>query len=48
MYRDLGVAAATHGRVLAQLVRANLAPPWTGAGWHWHDAESHIGIMLKG
>src|ERR1700674_668878 len=36
MYRDLGVAAATHGRVLAQLVRANLAPPSTGTGWHRH------------
>jgi hypothetical protein len=30
MYRDLGVAAATHGRVSAQLVRANLAPDGTG------------------
>ena len=48
MYRDLGVAAATHGRVLAQLVRANLAPPSTGTGWHRHDAEFHIVIMLKG
>ena len=26
MYRDLGVAVATQGAVLAQLVRANLAP----------------------
>ena len=48
MYRDLGIAAATHGRVLAQLVRANLAPPSTGTGWHRHDAEFHIVIMLKG
>ena len=48
MYRDLGVAAATHGRVLAQLVRANLAPPPRGTGWHRHDAEFHIVIMLKG
>jgi mannose-6-phosphate isomerase-like protein (cupin superfamily) len=48
MYRDLGVAAATHGRILAQLVRANLAPPSTGTGWHRHDAEFHIVIMLKG
>jgi quercetin dioxygenase-like cupin family protein len=48
LYRDLGVAAATHGRVLAQLVRANLAPSSTGTGWHRHDAKFHIVIMLKG
>jgi mannose-6-phosphate isomerase-like protein (cupin superfamily) len=48
LYRDLGIAAATHGRVLAQLVRANLAPSSTGTGWHRHDAQFHIVIMLKG
>ena len=48
MYRDLGVAAATHGEVLAQLVRANLAPSLMGTGWHRHDAKFHIVIMLKG
>jgi quercetin dioxygenase-like cupin family protein len=47
LYRDLGVADATHGRVLAQLVRANEAPQ-KGTGWHRHEADFHIVIMLKG
>jgi len=47
MYRDLGIAAATHGKVVAQLVRANLAPE-QGTGWHRHEADFHIVIMLKG
>ncbi len=47
LYRDLGVAAATGGRVIAQLAKANL-PPEHGTGWHLHEAEFHIVIMLKG
>jgi quercetin dioxygenase-like cupin family protein len=47
LYRDLGVAAATGGRVLAQLVKANEAPE-KGTGWHVHKADFHIVIMLKG
>lgn len=47
LYRDLGVAEATAGKVLAQLVKANLAPE-KGTGWHRHEAEFHIVIMLKG
>jgi quercetin dioxygenase-like cupin family protein len=46
-YRDLGIAEATGGRVIAQLVRANLAPE-KGTGWHRHEAEFHIVFMLKG
>ena len=46
-YRDLGIAAATHGKVLAQLVKANAAPE-KGTGWHHHAAEFHIVLMLKG
>jgi quercetin dioxygenase-like cupin family protein len=46
-YRDLGVAEATGGRVLAQLVRANEAPEH-GTGWHIHEADFHIVLMLKG
>lgn len=38
VYRDLGIADATDGRVVAQLVRANLAPE-EGAGWHVHGAD---------
>ena len=47
LYRDLGVADATGGRVIAQLVKAN-EPPEAGTGWHHHDASFHIVIMLKG
>ena len=32
-YRDLGIAAATNGKVIAHLVKANRAPE-TGTGWH--------------
>ena len=42
LYRDLGVAEATGGRVLAQLVKANQAPAH-GTGWHRHGAEFHMG-----
>ena len=46
-YRDLGIAEATGGRVIAQLVRAKEAPE-KGTGWHRHIADFHIVIMLKG
>jgi quercetin dioxygenase-like cupin family protein len=47
LYRDLGIAEATGGKVIAQLVRANLAPE-QGTGWHRHEAEFHIVLMLRG
>lgn len=47
LYRDLGVAQATEGRVIAQLVKANEAPE-KGTGWHIHGADFHIVYMLKG
>jgi quercetin dioxygenase-like cupin family protein len=47
LYRDLGVEAATAGRVLAQIVTANLAPE-SGTGWHRHEADFHVVLMLKG
>jgi len=47
LYRDLGIADATHGKVLVQLVKANL-PPEQGTGWHRHVADFHIVLMLKG
>ncbi|HEX9462471.1 MAG TPA: cupin domain-containing protein [Alphaproteobacteria bacterium] len=47
LYRDLGIAAATNGDVLAQLVKAN-KPPEAGTGWHRHEAKFHIVIMVKG
>jgi quercetin dioxygenase-like cupin family protein len=47
LYKDLGIADATAGRVVAQLVKANMAPE-KGTGWHRHEAEFHIVIMTKG
>jgi len=47
LYRDLGIADATNGKVIAQLVKANLAPE-DGTGWHIHKADFHIVLMLKG
>jgi quercetin dioxygenase-like cupin family protein len=46
-YRDLGIADATHGKVIAHLVRAQNAPE-AGTGWHRHEADFQIVIMLKG
>lgn len=46
-YRDLGIKAATGGRVVAHLVRANAAPE-KGTGWHIHGADFHIVLMTKG
>ena len=47
LYRDLGIAEATHGKVIAHLVKANKAPE-TGTGWHRHEADFQIVIMTKG
>jgi quercetin dioxygenase-like cupin family protein len=47
LYRDLGIADATHGKVIAHLVKANMAPE-QGTGWHRHEADFQIVIMLKG
>jgi quercetin dioxygenase-like cupin family protein len=47
LYRDLGVAAATHGQVIAHLVKANMAPE-KGTGWHRHEARFQIVLMTKG
>jgi quercetin dioxygenase-like cupin family protein len=47
IYRDLGIAKATNGKVIAQLVRAKDAPE-AGTGWHRHVADFHIVLMLKG
>ena len=35
LYRDLGIAEAINGKVIAHLVKANRAPE-TGTGWHKH------------
>ena len=47
LYKDLGIEAATGGRVIAQLVKAQMAPE-KGTGWHRHEADFHIVFMTKG
>jgi quercetin dioxygenase-like cupin family protein len=47
LYKDLGVAKATRGKVIAHIAKANLAPQ-VGTGWHYHVAEFQIVIMMKG
>ena len=47
LYRDLGITEATHGKVVAHLVKANNAPD-KGTGWHIHEADFQIVIMTKG
>ena len=49
LYRDLGIAAATGGQVICHLVKANAEmPPEDGTGWHRHDCDFQIVIMMKG
>lgn len=47
LYRDLGIADATNGSVVMQLVKAH-KPPGNGTSWHYHDADFHVVYMLKG
>ena len=47
LYKDLGIAEATHGKVIAHLVRAK-NPPKDGTGWHRHIADFQIVLMTKG
>jgi len=47
LYKDLGVAKATQGKVIAHIAKANM-PPTGGTGWHYHVAEFQIVYMLKG
>ncbi len=47
LYRDLGIAGATHGKVIAHLVKAN-KPPDKGTGWHIHKSDFQIVLMTKG
>ncbi len=47
-YRDLGVAAATHGLATAHVIRM-IAPCDDGArGWHRHETEFQLVYVLKG
>ena len=47
LYRDLGIAKATNGQVIAHLAKANTAPE-SGTGWHRNEAHFQIVIMVKG
>ena len=46
-YRDLGLAAATGGRVGAKHIRA-ITPFEKETGWHWHDMTGHFVYVLCG
>jgi mannose-6-phosphate isomerase-like protein (cupin superfamily) len=46
-YRDLGLAAATGGRIGAKHIRA-IRPFEQPTGWHWHDMTGHFVFVLKG
>ena len=49
LYRDLGIADATGGQVICHLVKANAdMPPEDGTGWHKHECNFQIVIMMKG
>jgi uncharacterized cupin superfamily protein len=46
-YRDLGLAAATGGRVGVKHIRAIMPLP-EATGWHWHDMSAHFVYVLEG
>ena len=46
-YRDLGLAAATGGRIGAKHIRA-FKPFPQETGWHWHDMTGHFVFVIKG
>jgi len=46
-YRDLGLAAATKGRIGIKHIRA-LKPMPAPTGWHWHDMTAHYVYVLRG
>jgi mannose-6-phosphate isomerase-like protein (cupin superfamily) len=46
-YRDLGLAAATGGRLGARHIRA-VGAFEAPTGWHWHDMHAHFIYVLKG
>ena len=46
-YRDLGLVEATHGKVLAHVIRA--VEPCSGpGGYHSHDVEFQMNYVLRG
>ena len=47
-YRDLGIEAATGGRVGAHVIRAKPGAGHGGTGWHRHGLEVQLVYVLKG
>ncbi len=47
-YRDLGIEAATGGRVGAQVIRAKPGAGHGGTGWHRHGLDVQLVYILKG
>jgi mannose-6-phosphate isomerase-like protein (cupin superfamily) len=49
-YRDMGIIAATHGKLRAQLVRAarKSSEAKGGTGFHTHTADLHVVYMVRG
>ena len=46
-YRDLGLAAATGGKLGVKHIRA-IGKFENPTGWHWHDMRAHFIYVLKG
>ncbi len=46
-YRDLGLAAASGGRIGAKHIRA-IRPFEKETGWHWHDMTGHFVFVIRG
>ena len=46
-YRDLGLSAASGGRIGAKHIRA-IRPFEQPTGWHWHDMTAHYVYVLQG
>lgn len=46
-YRDLGLAAASAGRIGAKHIRA-IRPFEQATGWHWHDMSGHFVFVIRG
>ncbi len=48
-YRDLGVQAASHGRMRAEVMHVGPSgSPAKPTGWHYHECEIQFLYMLKG
>ena len=50
VYRDMGVNAATKGKVRVQLVRAayKSSEATGGTGFHFHTVDAHVVYMVRG